>query len=38
MLGSMSSQCVNLFSFIVFRMQFGSLERGFVSPLGIAGA
>eukprot|EP01033_Poteriospumella_lacustris_P004459 gene4459-3188_t len=38
MLGSMSSQCANLFSFIVFRMQFGSLERGFVSPLGIAGA
>jgi ethanolamine permease len=38
MLGTMTSQCANLISFIVFRVQFGSLDRGFVSLLGIAGA
>jgi amino acid permease len=38
MLGTMTSQCANLISFIVFRVQFGSLDRGFVSSLGITGA
>lgn len=38
MLGSMTSQLANLYSFVIFRVQFSSLDRAFRSSVGIVGA
>jgi hypothetical protein len=37
-LGEMTSQIGNLYSFIVFRIKFTTLQREFISPVGIPGA